>query len=404
MPAAKEQNRQLTTEKQPALDLASLPPIDSLVLDSCSEIEWEQTCRLNAAEWKGFLSYSDYLNRERILANTEITREGGGTAWILTCDKLPRAPDGSRAILASCETNRKNAYVAKDGKLEKVVAHGIGSVYTRSEYRGKGYAAKMLQEIGRKLNSYQQVKNNRGHFSVLYSDIGPKFYARHGWNPFASTHICLQAIDNQGEYYQRLAEITPRRETKDLTIDDVHSLAPSWAAHLESQLINLSATNPSKAYVAFKPEPAQFEWHFMREEFLAENLGNNKPVVKGAIDTKTGTAVVWARTYGSDSAQWHLSVLYTHIPTDADLAQDELRTALSTLMLRAQWEAKQWNMAAGVEIWDPKELVVAAAQTIAHGQDVKIILRDQEHICSLRWNGPETDEVVWVANERFAWC
>lgn len=407
MPAAQEQKTGLvTTELQPAIERTSLPSTDDLVLEPANLVEYEQTWRLNAEEWRGFLSEPSYLDRELFLAEADICKEGGATAWILTTKpgQLPAADDGSRPILASCETNRKNAYVAENGKLEKIVSHGIGSVYTRSEYRGNGYAAKMISELGKKLDNFQQVKSKKGRFSVLYSDIGPKFYARHGWKPFQSTHITLQPISNQGEFHQKLAEITPKRESKDLTTDDINSLAATWETQLEEKLADISMKDPSKKYLAFRPEPVQFHWHFCRQDFLAEYIGRQKPVVNGVLDVKTGTALVWTRTYSSEAQDWHLSILYTHVPHNSQHSQEDIQQALSCLLLRAQLEAKVWDMAAGVEVWDPSDLVVSAAQSIAHGQDVSVVSRDQEHICSLKWSGPETDEVVWLANERYTWC
>lgn len=406
MPAAQEKPTGLvTTDLQPALVDPDLPKgtDPTLTLEPANLAEYEQTWRLNASEWKGFLSEEGYLDREIYLMNAEITSNGAATAWILTNTSLPPNSDGSRPILASCETNRKNAYVAKGGQLEKIISHGIGSVHCRHEYRGKGYGFRMIQELAKKLDTYQQLKTKKGKFSVLYSDIGPKFYARNGWEAFPSTHIMLKPIDNAGEYHQRQAVITPQRQIKDLKLEDLNQMESTIVSSLEDKLQALTLANPNKTYVAFRPELAQFEWHFMREEFLAENLGRESPTIKGAIDTKTGIALIWVRTYSAESSEWHLSVLHVHVPNDIS-DEKEGKAALSSLMLRAQWEAQTWDMAAGVEVWDPTDLVVAAARDIAYGHDVQVIRRDEEHICSLKWNGAEKEDIVWVANERYPWC
>lgn len=404
MPAARENPTGLVTNaSQPYLETSSLPSNTdpNIVLESANQPEYEQTWRLNATEWKGFLSEPSYLDREQYLIEADICRDGGATAWILTSAKLSANEDGSRPILAACETTRKNAYVAKDGILQKVISHGIGSVYCRPEYRGKGYAGTMINELGKKLETYQQLKGGKGKFSVLYSDIGPKFYAKHGWQPFPSTHISLQTIDNAGEYHQRRAEITPLPHVEDLEYQDLAALP--LISNLEDRLAKMSSANPSKTFLAFQPDMPNLQWHFMREEFLAEVLGRKKPETKGAIDQKTGIALIWVRTYSEDSSEWHLSVLYVHIP-ESDIHTDETRKSLSALLLRAQYEAHVWDMAAGVEVWDPRKEVVEAAEAVAYGHQVQVISRDQEHICSLKWNGPDTDDVVWVANERYAWC
>ena len=405
MPAAQEKpSGFVTTDVQP-LVTGPLPAgtDPNLTLEQANLAEYEQTWRLNGPEWKGFLSEASYLDREILLMNADITRDGAATAWILTSPLLGITEDGSRPMLASCETTRKNAYVAKAGKLEKVISHGIGSVHCRAEYRGKGYGIRMIQELGKQLDTFQQLKNNRGRFSVLYSDIGPKFYARHGWKAFPSTHLTLKCVENAGEYHQRRAAVTPLREVRDLKTDDLVRLEKSIISALEDKLQAMTLADTTKTYVAFRPDLAQFQWHFMREEFLAEVLGREKPDVKGALDSKTGICLIWARTYSAESADWHLSILHVHLPNNVSDEADA-EAALSNLLLRAQWEGRMWDMKAGVELWDPSEIVLSAAQNIAYGQDVTIVHRDQEHICSLKWNGSDTDEIVWVANERFAWC
>ena len=79
---------------------------------------------------------------------------------------------------------------------------------------------------------------------------------------------------------------------------------------------------------------------------------------------------------------------------------------MAALLLRAQLEASEWYMAAGVEVWDPTELTITAAQKLKsaeHGK-VEVITRDKEHICSLRWSDHANEDAVWLANEKYAWC
>lgn len=397
MPAARETSVGLvTTSAQPAVASTQLPSASDpdLVLETANLPEYEQTWRLNAAEWKGILTNPAYLDRELFLINADLTRGGNATAWLLTSPKFSKNEDDSRPILSACESLLKNAYIAKGGKLDRVLAHGIGSVFCRPEHRGKGYAQRMMKELGTKLETWQQPKNSRGHFSVLYSDIGPKFYAKQGWKVYPSTHIWLQQID-EAEYAEKSKSLP---QVQDLTTADVTALP--IIPNLETSLINLSTNAPEKTFVAFKPDMAHFQWHFMREEFLSEFLGHKFPSVKGAMDRETGIALVWTRTFSSDAADWHLSVLYVHIPVQLDAAQ--IIPSMSALLLRAQYEATLSSLQAGIELWDPRDEIVKAAQSIAEG--VKVISRDQEHICSLKWNGSDTDEVLWLANERFAWC
>ena len=123
--------------------LADLPSSDSpsLGLVQATDKEKEKTFRLNGASWRGALCISDYLEREAHLGEQFLTRDGGITYWILVDTTLKA---DKRPILASCETLRKRAWIAKSGKIEEVVAHGIGSVFCNPKYRGRGYAKALL--------------------------------------------------------------------------------------------------------------------------------------------------------------------------------------------------------------------------------------------------------------------
>src|SRR5690349_19848401 len=99
MPAAQEMPTGfVTTTRQPPVDPKLLPPSDdaSITLSPANLVEFEQTWRLNACEWKGFLSEQSYLDRELFLLNSEQTRSGAATAWVLTSSKLCVTEDGCR--------------------------------------------------------------------------------------------------------------------------------------------------------------------------------------------------------------------------------------------------------------------------------------------------------------------
>ena len=92
MPAAQEKPiRLVTTAKQPALDPSQLPPAtdQDIKLDITNRAESEQTWRLNASEWKGFLEEPSYFDRELFLLDAELAGNGSATSWLLTSSKLP---------------------------------------------------------------------------------------------------------------------------------------------------------------------------------------------------------------------------------------------------------------------------------------------------------------------------
>lgn len=56
--------------------------------------------------------------------------------------------------------------------MQDVISHGIGSVFCDPVYRGKGYAVRMLSELGKILDTWQQQNEDKADFTVLFSDIG----------------------------------------------------------------------------------------------------------------------------------------------------------------------------------------------------------------------------------------
>lgn len=392
-----------TTGKPSPVDESSLPPAASpgLALVPATSHEWAQSSRLNADEWRGPLTIEQYMERETYLLSQNLTKDGAATCWILTSSDLPCGPDGTRPMLASCETIRAEAYVARNGKLEKIVAHGIGSVFTRAEHRGKGYAGRMMTELGNKLATWQQPNGSKAMFSVLYSDIGVKFYSRYGWRAFPSTHIHLTPMKKP--LYDATRKELP--QVDDLFTKDLQDLPA--AQIVEEAICSQSEERPDVPFVAFKPDLDHFAWHHAREEFVSEQLGLSFPEIKGAIHRSTGMAIIWARVFAAKQRNWQLHILHMVIPREIKTSTEGLRV-LSALLLRAQLEAGEWNLEGGVELWDPSELIVAAAQSLridVHDK-VEVISRDQEHVCSLRWisAGNSVDEVVWDYNQKYAWC
>jgi hypothetical protein len=155
-----------------AADPATLPDGDSPDLDLvlATREELIQCALLNFKSWAGPLTIDAYIKREEHLWEQEASKNGGLSSWILVDKNDTKKP---RTILAACESLRKRALVAKKGgQVQDVLAYGIGSVFCREEYRGKGYALRMMAEIRKKLEFWQRQNDLPNKFTVLYSDIG----------------------------------------------------------------------------------------------------------------------------------------------------------------------------------------------------------------------------------------
>ena len=150
---------------------SEFPPSASphLALLHPTQEEKVEIWKLNGASWRGTMPISLYLQREAHLENQIFTKDGGITFWVLVDTTLP---PNKRTILGSCESFRKRALVARAGKVEDSISHGIGSVFCNPEYRGRGYAQRMMAELGKKLDTWNQGPGTKTDFTVLYSDIG----------------------------------------------------------------------------------------------------------------------------------------------------------------------------------------------------------------------------------------
>lgn len=151
---------------------ADLPSSDSsnLGLREQTFEEKIKIWKLNGKSWSGRLSVEDYLGREEHLGNHDLTRDGSIAYWLLT--DLTQDPT-ERPILSSCESLKKKALVKQyDRDVEEVISFGIMSVFCDPALRGRGYAARMMKELGKKLDYRDQKHEQKTQFTILYSDIG----------------------------------------------------------------------------------------------------------------------------------------------------------------------------------------------------------------------------------------
>ncbi|EXJ94097.1 hypothetical protein A1O1_02490 [Capronia coronata CBS 617.96] len=391
----------IVTSKPPAVDSESQPSAASsdVNLVPATAIEHVQTTYLNEDEWRGPLTLEQYLEREGVLQSLDLSRDGRITGWILTSETLPQNQDMSRPILSSCETYLVHGYVARDGHVKKVQAHGIASVHTRPEHRGKGYAGRMMADLGHRLETWQRPHGTNNPFSVLWSDIGTQFYAKHGWKVFPSNHIHLTPLERAG--YEAARRSLPA--VNDLCVADLRDIPT--IDYIEQRLQRLSDSEPGITHVAIRPDLEHFQWHFGREDYIHQALGKAQPQIKGAINRDTGIALIWHRVYAANPKDWRLNILHAVVPPSVETSKDA-QAVLAALLLRAQLEAHAWELAGGVEVWDPSDLVIAAAQALRKEEQgkVEVITRDKNNIPSLRWAAGGDEELRWVANEQYAWC
>ncbi|KAF3032895.1 hypothetical protein E8E11_003544 [Didymella keratinophila] len=387
-----------------------LPNGDSPTLALVHPTEEEQLIqsKLNGAEWRGALSPSAYLRREITLSQQALTKEGGITYWILV-DTAPQnnplgPQSGTRLPLASCETYRKKALVWRDGKLQEVVSHGVGSVFCGQHLRGRGYAQRMMKELGKTLQTHQ-TDGKECLFTILYSDIGKKFYAKFSWEPFPSSHVALPASS--------AASAVDLPTARPLHAEDLPELCK-----VDEELIRKSLesrSKGSKTAVALIPDSETIQWHHARETFVGQEVHGKVPKTKGAIvGDEVGKRVwcYWTRVwYNADVSVVKgntMHILRLVVEDDVlglrNMSEGDSK-AIAALLAFAQREAEEWKTE-HVEIWSPSPSALAGAQLL--DKNAKVIDRDSESIASLLWypehEGAAADHVDWIGNEKYGWC
>lgn len=386
---------------------ADLPSQDSpdLHLVVATQEEWLAQQHVNSTEWKGALDLEAYLRREDYLFNQELTKDGGITPWSLVYE-----PEGSskRLALCGCESQNKKALVGRQGKVEKVIAHAVASVFCPSQNRGKGYAGRMMSELGKRLSKWQAKDGNQVLFSVLYSDIGKKFYAARGWQAFPSAHVSLPGKPSS-------ADDLPKVQM--LKSEDLPELCDIDERLLRSRLAKSSSSGGPA--VALLPDSRTLWWHHAREEFVAKELFDRDPAIKGATTGEVGSRVwcywtrVWTNPQEEEPNTLHILRLVFEDDSFSDFApasvegaekskQSRSAKSVAALCAAAQAEASQWDMKE-VQIWNPTSTTLAAAQLL----DTKASIehREAESIASLQWYGDGSwQSIDWVCNEKYGWC
>jgi GNAT superfamily N-acetyltransferase len=393
----------------------------SLVLSPTTPSERHLQLTLNGASWRGALSLPSYILREEHLANQDCHKDGGLTSWALVDSLDPKL----RRVLCGCETYRKKALVAKkigaEREVKEVTVYGIGSVFCPKEFRGMGYAGRLMKDVAKRVETEWSVvvegldENDEGEatpFSMLFSDIGKQFYKSLGWEPYPSMHLSIPAR----EIHQHKATLPTCAKVKRVFAEDIEELCKLDESQLKRSLT--SSTSSQDTLVALTPRVETMRWHHAREEFVGQDLLGEAPIVKGAIVGVEGqrTWCIWTRMWYNPDAKsaagntlYILRIVAEGINTIdweknkilESEAQQQTDQVVKLLEI-ANEEASRWGCER-VEIWNPNEVVIQAGRLIS--EDAILEERSSLGIPSLRWHGQQPkDGVAWISNEKYAWC
>ncbi|PHH51983.1 hypothetical protein CFIMG_004049RA [Ceratocystis fimbriata CBS 114723] len=349
--------------------------LDSIAIVLASPAQRHAAWSLNSAHWRGPLTSQAFIDREAQLSQSALASGDGGLYFVAVPKDSVEGKGGHAdanvepVVYASCKALRKRVLVRRPGcAVEETTAYGIGSVYTRPDMRGRGLARYMLQAVQRELDIRGAV------LSVLYSDIGRKFYADLGWVAMPARTAVMpisKSLAGEPEGVTWLSDEDLQR----VTAQDTKQLHDSLAT---------DASSPT-ARIAFLPDFAQLDWSLQRSQITAQALPTSVSQTTAVLrrrgaQTSSGTSWVWWDHRLHDG---QLKIL--RLAVDGADA-----TARETLLRAAHHEAAAWGLSE-VVVWDPRGAEFS-----------EVIDRDLGVPC-LRWQNGEEKNIEWVCNEYYAW-
>lgn len=384
----------------------------SITLTTPTNKEQQSIWSATHPSWGPGLTRQQYLDREAYLLTAPLARNGGLTQWMLTDSTASSSSE--RPILSSCETIQKRAIISSpSGTITDVTAHGVASVFTNPDRRGRGYASKMMKLLGEHLANQQATSENSAALSILFSDIGEKFYARDGWMPIGNTHIEFPVVSSSDTMP---ADTTASNQITELRDADLAELSKRDEQLLRTRLSTpLPPNTANSTRIAILPDHDTLQWHYSREDFMMQHFLSSPVRVRGAMYTAPASSgrprrvwALWVRNrYGG--AEGHAVYTVLHflrfvVEDEEATTDDELEAALRGIMGVAQREA-QAAQCSNIDIWNPSGRVRAVFEQRLPELQGKFVTRDMYNLASLRWFGPgSAEDLDWVANEKFAWC
>jgi GNAT superfamily N-acetyltransferase len=250
--------------------------------------ELVQRDRLTYSAWGPPLSVSDYLAREQRRRAHPWSRETLRT-WLLR--------DDAGQVLASCETSRTHSFLRDgSGALSPGESWSIASVFTEESLRGRGHATRLMDLLAAEL----ERASPHAHAALLFSDVGPRIYARSGYQALPAWNWNLPpAAGSPSEGVDALLH--------------------------ESELARaLARMRQPEAPFFFWPTVHQLDWHLEGERIYSERLSRPRPEACGAL--VGDSTLLWCAT--GRSGYLLVLMLDARSPADASaLLQSAQRVA-----------------------------------------------------------------------------
>ncbi|KAJ1562204.1 hypothetical protein HK405_014767 [Cladochytrium tenue] len=373
---------------------------DTSSLYQATQAQAEQCLRLSFPQWGPPLDEAGYINREITLA--KVGRSFAPRQWVL----VPSDDKETLDILSSCETLlRQGVLVLPDGSRREGRVASIASVFTAEKHRRRGYAARMLTQLARAAETeYPDLLG-----MALYSDIGPVYYARLGWQPMDTWTTTVRVPDH-------LATEAPASEglaVVELSEADVPGLLEADGEARVKRAVNDARADGCPRLVELQNADSNV-WHRTRGLlYSTKNAGDEPPAVASVVGAQVVLApsghteagevgpvfALWSYNYKEGS----VDILRLAANRSVDVAA--LFRAAATAAVRAGLPV--------VRAWGRLDFAEAAIRQQLGGESsvsvFEVAMRTSS-IPSLRLSsaaaeaaGPEASAVNWLA-EKGQWC
>lgn len=387
---------------RPAMsDLASLTlfpatPEQTLVSRNRTHVQWSRGRPLD-----------EYLERDRVLDHHEHASDGKLITWVLA----PRDDPTTQNFKCSCETFTRSGvlYNPKSAQLEDVICYGIASVFTPVEHRKQGYATHMMAMLHWVLAKDEFLPESdlfpaawgspppraalagQGHFSALWSDVGPNLYRRcsplpgqEGWVVRSPSSTIWKSVDlskqelpsSSTEQWEWLGE------------SKANSLWRDDALQMKEEILADAQASKKIATVSFLPDNGVAAFQNRRADFYTKQAAH-QDLAWGVAEVGSSPAGTYA-TWTLDAGKSVKTLIITRI-----------RATPRTfgLLLSKVLEAASKSNVEEIHVWSlPPQLASIATEL---GGTTKA--RDSS-LPSIKCYFADNADVEWDFVEKFCWC
>ncbi|KIY64002.1 hypothetical protein CYLTODRAFT_425607 [Cylindrobasidium torrendii FP15055 ss-10] len=363
--------------------------------------EQERLYSRGAAEQWGVpngLTVDEFVAADEVRSQAAHANNGKSLSWVLA----PRDDPTTLDFRCACSTYRRTALIKRpnDAEPQEVHSYIIVGVLTPPQNRGKGYASLMMRLVHDLVGANvlpeglsRPTDFHPAQFSILYSGVGPKFYATsrpysQGFSKDLDYGVGWIPRDSTSSVYIIPEGVHVEKDLPDgwrwLQHDEMAAL---WEN--EKQFIAEGMQNTSQSsQVLFSVLPSGGVEEFQRAwaHYLYDKL--DPPMnIAGAVRNDARAVVSWALNGEKEPR----GLILTRLRADSEQdGEDVLRAAIALTAQHGLREVEMWNM--------PLHLRGAAAK-LGFAQKERVDI-----LPSFKWYGPERPEdVVWMNNERYCW-